>query len=118
MEQNTELVAGLFSVVNAEELGVAGIRRGRGGSGQYAEAIRTLASLEAGKALQMTVFGKTAAGRVRSGFTAANKAAKSRNEGVTLITRTRETGNTNEDGEPEINLYFIKGADDDADGDE
>jgi hypothetical protein len=119
MAQNTGLVAGLFNVVNAEELNVTGIRRGgRGGNSPYAEAIRALAALESGQALQMTVFGNKAKTNTRANMIAANNAARRKGEGITLITRSRETGNTLdnvEGGEPEYELYFIKGADaDDA----
>lgn len=109
---STELVAGLFNVVNAEELGVAGIKRGRNGNSQYAEAIRTLAGLETGQALQLTVYGNKARTNTRANMIAANKSLKSTGGGVNLLTRTRETGEVNENGEPEIELYFIKGADD------
>jgi hypothetical protein len=114
MAQNTtstELVAGLFNVVNAEELGVSGIRRGRSGNSQYAAAIRTLAGLDAGQALQLTVYGNKARTNTRAAMIAANKSLQKDGEGVKLLTRTRETGNTNEAGDPEIQLFFIKGGD-------
>lgn len=111
MTQNTELVAGLFNVVDADELNVTSIRRGRSGNSAYAEAIRTLAGLETGKALQLTVYGNRARTNTRAAMIAANKSLNRNGEGITLITRTRETGETNADGEPEIEIFFIKGAD-------
>ena len=111
-DRNTaSLVAGLFNVVAADDIPTK-IRRSRGDS-QWAEAIMALRGLETGQALSLTVFGEKARNNTRQNMIQANKA---HGQGMRLLTRTSQTENVDENGEPEFKLFFIKG--DEAESDD
>lgn len=106
---NTNLVAGLFEVVKAEEVPTT-IRRARAGNTQWAEAIRHLASLDTGEGLRLTVYGDKAKANTRQNMIQANKSLRGRGEGIQrLVTKSEATGEVNGEGEKEYIIWFVKG---------